>query len=138
MSGFNIHGSLTLSVEGSLLMLEGEGPWNLESLLKSGKDVAPLVTPLYGKPWGVVCTILGEPIYVPEAAKMLVDIVRTDKEKGRVASALLVNRCNAPKFAHNHISEIYNEAGEEFAFFDDIEEAKRWVNQKIAEVEQSS
>lgn len=135
MSNFGIHGSLSLSLEGNILVLEGEGPWNIESLLKSGEDVVPLAKQLYGKPWGVVCTILGEPIHVPDAAQMLVEIVRSDREKGRVASALLVDNCNAPKFARNHIGEIYSQAGEVFEFFTDEQEAKRWVKQKIAEAE---
>lgn len=135
MNIFRAHGSLEVKVDGRLLVLEGTGPWNLESLHDSGKIAAPIVEPLLGKPWGVIATIHGEPIYVPEAAEKLAQIVRSDKVQGRVASALLVDACNSPQFAKNHIGEIYRAAGETFEFFTDYKQAKHWVMDKIAEAD---
>lgn len=133
MSIFNAHGTLRVSVEGSLLVLEGTGPWNLESLYASGKVAGPKLASLLGKPWGVVATLYGEPIYVPEAADLLSDIVRQNKVNGRVASALLVDKSYSPQFARNHIGEIYRNAGETFEFFTDQQEARHWVLEKVAE-----
>lgn len=133
MNIFNAHGSLRVNVEGPLLILEGTGPWNLESLLDSGKIAGPQLAKLAGKPWGVIATLYGEPIYVPEAADMLSEIVRQNKLDGRVASALLVDKSYSPQFARNHIGEIYRNAGETFEFFSDLQLAKQWVLGKVAE-----
>ena len=131
MSSFQAHGSLDVKVEGRLLIIEGAGPWNAESLNESGSSAKALVENLYGKPWGVIATIHGEPIYVPEAAEQLTNIVKQEKHKGRVASALLVEESESPRFAKNHIGEIYRQAGENFAFFTDMDEARSWVLDKI-------
>ena len=132
---FSSHGSLDIRVEGRLLILEGTGPWNLESLNDSGEIAAPLVEPLKGKPWGVVVTILGEPIYVPDAADKLAQVVRQDKLDGRIATAVIVDKCASPHFARTHLSEIYTQAGETFEFFSTLHEAKNWVSKKLAQAD---
>ena len=135
MNNFIAHGTLDVQVEGRLLILEGTGPWNLESLYDSGKVAAPLVKPLHGKPWGAIVTIYGEPIYVPEAAEVLTEVVRQDKVKGRVATALIVDNCSSPRFAKTHIGQIYKNAGETYQCFSDFADAKSWVSQQIAKAE---
>ena len=135
MNNFIAHGSLDVQVDGRLLILEGTGPWNLESLYDSGKVAAPLVKPLHGKPWGAVVTIYGEPIYVPEAAEALTEVVRQDRTNGRVATALIVDKCSSPRFAKTHIGQIYQKAGEPYRCFSDFAEAKNWVLQQVAKAE---
>ena len=133
--GFEAHGTLYIEVLGRILKVEGTGPWNLESLKISGHDAQPMVEMLKGKPWGVMVILHGESIYVPAAAKKLTLIVAEEKQQGRVATALLVNDCFAPNFAKQHLGEIYDKAGEVYDFFDDIELAEKWLNEKISESE---
>ncbi len=133
MAIFEDHGTLDIEADGQILIIEGTGPWNLESLDKSGSVALPVVQPLLGKPWGVLAILHGQVIYVPDAADALVDIVREDKRKGRVASAIILTGSDSPNFSENHISEIYTRAGEEFAFFDNQEAAKNWLLKKLAD-----
>lgn len=131
--GFEAHGTLKVENIGRILRVEGTGPWNLESLKSSGQDAQPEVDNLKGKPWGVMVILHGESIYVPAAAEKLTAIVAEERLQGRVATALLVNDCFAPNFAKEHLGEIYDKAGERYEFFDDIELAEAWLNQKISE-----
>ena len=133
--GFEAHGTLQVEIMGRILRVEGTGPWNLESLKSSGVNAQPKLEMLKGKPWGVMVILHGESIYVPAAAKKLTTIVAEERQQGRIATALLVNDCFAPNFAKQHLGEIYDNAGETYAFFDDIELARDWLNQKISEAE---
>ena len=131
MAQFKEHGTLDIIVQGQILRIEGTGPWNLESLQLSGHVARPKVEPLLGKPWAVLVVLHGQAIYVPEASAALVDIVIEDKRHGRVASALVVADCDSPHFSELHISEIYNRAGEDFAFFENEESAREWLLNKL-------
>tara|TARA_Y100001951_G_C11273289_1_gene260188 strand:+ start:1023 stop:1433 length:411 start_codon:yes stop_codon:yes gene_type:complete len=113
--------------EGRLLIIEGRGPWNLEALKHSESRAQEILKKLAGKPWGVIATIYGEPIHVPEAEQRLIDLVKQDISNGRVASALIVKECDTPNFAKSHIGSIYEKAGCNVGYFDNFEEAKAWV-----------
>lgn len=131
MSRFEDHGTLDIAVDGQIVILEGTGPWNVESLEKSGEIADPLVKPLLGKPWAVLAILYGQAIYVPEAAANLSKVVANDKANGRVATAVLINGCDSPRFTKTHISEIYSKAGEDFEFFDDVSAATTWLREKL-------
>lgn len=137
MAIFEDHGTLDIQADGQILRIEGTGPWNLESLNKSGEVALPIVQPLLGKPWVVLAILHGQAIYVPDAADALVDIVREDKRKGRIASALVLTGSDSPTFSENHISEIYNRAGEDFAFFEEQQSAKSWLLNKLTNTTES-
>lgn len=109
------------------MMIEGSGPWNLQSLEASAKEAKDIQNQLYGKPWGAIAIIHDQPIHVPDAAALLVDFVKQDIINGRIASALLVGECESPRFAINHIADIYDRAGETYQFFDELEPAKQWL-----------
>ena len=131
MSGFSIHGTVTLDIDERILLVEGAGPWNLESIFESGKRVLPLLASLEGDPWGALVILHGEPIYVPDAAEYLSKSIKEQKKQGRVATAVIVEESNAPEFAKRHLAQIYDNAGEVFRFFADREEAKWWLVQRI-------
>lgn len=131
MSRFASHGTIELDIDERILLVEGAGPWNMESFNDSEQQVAPLLKKLAGSPWGVLVILYGDPIYVPEAAKYLSDAITEQKKQGRVATAIIVEESNSPEFAKRHLSEIYNNAGEIFRFFADKKEAQWWLVQRI-------
>ena len=48
------HGSLHFYIEDNIQIIKGAGPWNLESIKISEKDVAKIHNKLYGKKWCVL------------------------------------------------------------------------------------
>lgn len=131
MNDFAEHGTFKIWQEGQFMMIEGSGPWNLQSLEASAKEAQTAQNTLYGKPWGAIAIIHEQPIHVPDAAKLLVEFVKRDIKNGRVGSALLVDECDSPQFAKNHISDIYDRAGEIYEFFDDLGSARAWLQSRI-------
>ncbi|MFA3790928.1 hypothetical protein AB6T38_07405 [Aliiglaciecola sp. SL4] len=131
---FAAHGTLDLFVKDRILRLEGTGPWNLESLDESGELADPMIEELIKQPWAVLVILHGECIYVHEAGQRLTEIVRREKTQNRVATAILVNDCDSPNFAQQHIGDIYKNAGEKFKFFDNEDSAEIWLKQQLAAV----
>lgn len=128
---FNSHGVFHFTVEENLLIIEGEGPWNKEAILRSNNDASEIIKQLYGKRWGVLGIFHGEPIFIPDAVDALIEIVGIGRRHGRIASALILDETVHADMGFYHLSEIYREAGENFKFFNDIVSAKKWLKQQI-------
>lgn len=131
MSKFPLHGSVELDVVDNILMVDGYGPWNLESVMESGLRVLPLLERLAKRPWGVLVVLHGDPIYVPDAATFLAESIKEQRKHGRVATAIVVEESNTPKFAKRHLSSLFEKAGETFRFFPNKEQGKWWLVQEI-------
>ena len=50
MSRFPTHGSVELDVEENILLVQGCGPWNLESVVEAETNMAPLLEILSASP----------------------------------------------------------------------------------------
>lgn len=138
MSKFPLHGSVDLDVIDNILIVEGYGPWNLESVTESGVRVLPLIETLsLAGPWGALVILHGDPIYVPDAAQFLAESIRQQRIQGRVATALMVEESNSPEFAKRHLASLLEQAGETFRFFPNKEQAKWWLVQKIIRATQT-
>ncbi len=131
MTRFIPHGEVCVHREGRILILEGHGPWNVEALQHSTDKAQPILQELSGAPWGVMASIYGEPIHVPDAEAHLIELVKRDRENGRVGTALIVEKSNSPSFATQHFSSIYHRAGDNVEVFNDIKAAKRWLMKTI-------
>ena len=131
MTRFIPHGEVCVHREARILILEGHGPWNVEALQHSTDKAQPILQELSGAPWGVMASIYGEPIHVPDAEAHLIQLVKKDIENGRVGTALIVEKSNSPSFATQHFSSIYHRAGDNVEVFNDINAAKRWLMKTI-------
>jgi hypothetical protein len=138
MATFSAHGTLQISLDGPILVVEGTGPWNAESLNLSANVAKPLAVQLKGNNWGVIAILHGQAVYVPDAAAGLVEVVKQDKINGRIATAVLADSCESPDFTKEHIANIYHEAGEHFEFFSEYGDAKEWLLAKIKQAQVSS
>lgn len=132
------HGSIEFSLNGQIMEIEGTGPWNLEQMEESGGAAAPILDQLLDSPWGVLATFHGETFYTEDAANQLIEWLKVEKQRGRVATALILTHASVPELAKWHLSQIYIQAGETVQIFIDKGEALSWLKQKIAEYEQQA
>lgn len=131
MGRFTVHGSVELRIQDRMLLVEGSGPWNLEAVKQASNSFSTLINELSGEPWGVLVVLHGDPIYVPDAADYLVESIKSERNTGRIATAIIVENSNSPEFAKRHLSDIYQKAGCEHRFFSHKAEATWWLVQKI-------
>ena len=125
------HGTVTFSVNGKIMELEGTGPWNLEQMKQSGSAAAPILNQLLDSPWAVLATFHGETFYTEDAAEQLVGWIKKEKQRGRVATALILTHASVPNMAKWHLSQIYLQAGERLKIFDDRSQALVWLKQQL-------
>jgi len=127
------HGETYLTIEDKILIVEGRGPWNLESITHTNID--PLNNKqkeaLLKSKWAVLVIAHGDSMFVPDARQLLVDIVKEDIKVGRVATAVVVQNCLSPIFISDHLTAIYSDAGDQVESFTSIEQAKQWLNQQV-------
>ncbi|MBN3564796.1 hypothetical protein [Aliamphritea spongicola] len=126
-----VHGTIRLSVEGRILTIEGQGPWNLESIDLSVDSIGDDLRALYGAPWGALVLVEGDSILVPDAEARLIEVVRDDRVKGRLATALVLGECSVPGLVTQHLQEVYTAAGDVFQAFSNADDARRWLNAQI-------
>lgn len=127
------HGEVTFSLNGKIMELEGTGPWNLEQMQQSGDAAAPILKQLLDSPWAVLATFHGEAFYTEDAAKQLVGWIKKEKQRGRVATALILTHASVPDIAKWHLSQIYLQAGESLQIFDNRSQALSWLSQQLQE-----
>ena len=130
------HGSIEFALNGQIMEIEGTGPWNLEQMEESGSAAAPILQKLLDTPWAVLATFHGETFYTEDASTQLIEWLRLEKQRGRVATALILTHASVPELAKWHLSQIYVKAGETVKIFTHKGEALSWLKQKIAEYQQ--
>lgn len=131
---FSGHGTLKFWVEGNILMLQGEGPWNKEFVLIADEGALESKEALHGKPWAVYAEFTGLPICVPDAKEELVEQIKIDIEKGRIATAVLLKDCQQPEFCQEYLSQLYQECGDNFCFFDNKQQAMAWLQSQFEKI----
>ncbi|MFT6984331.1 MAG: hypothetical protein ACJAT7_000117 [Psychromonas sp.] len=121
------HGTLAFKLEDNILIIEGCGPWNKEAMVFS-VDNANVVKKLCTRDkWGVIVVLKGDPIHTSDAAELLIEYIKYDKQNGRIATALILNDSTCPVLGKRHIAELYDKAGEDYKFFNNIFDAKVWM-----------
>lgn len=125
-------GQLRIRIEGRILRLYGEGPWNSESLQLKDKRIMEQVHALYGSPWAVLAEFKGEAVYVPEAAEKLRQQITNEVKLGRVATAVVLKSPKAPELTKFQLSAAYKAEGHAVEFFNTSEEAGQWLQTQLA------
>lgn len=129
---FRPHGSLTVEIDGRVLVVRAQGPWNAELSELYGENVQAQVNQLAGAPWGLLGVISDEGVHTPDSFAVSVDIVRAHRKLGRSASAIIFRYQDSPLIARRVFEKLYNEAGEPHAFFEDEAAACQWLNEQIS------
>ncbi|MDO6762521.1 hypothetical protein [Agarivorans sp. 1_MG-2023] len=129
------HGSIEFALNGQIMEIEGTGPWNLEQMEESGSAAAPILDKLLDSPWAVLATFHGETFYTEDAANQLIEWLKIEKQRGRVATALILTHASVPELAKWHLSQIYIQAGETVQIFIDKTDALAWLSSKITDYE---
>jgi len=122
------HGTLHFTLEDNMLIIDGRGPWNKEALQLSVFNANAVQQKRTSDKWAVLINVTGDPIHTPDAAELLVEYIKDEKNHGRVATALILTNSTSPELGKRHIADLYNRAGEQYQFFNNRADAKSWLN----------
>jgi len=126
------HGTLAFTLEDNILIIEGCGPWNKEAMVLSAHNADLVQRQRKKAKWGVIAVLNGDPIHTPDAAQLLIEYVKYDKQHGRIATALILTGSTCPELAKRHIADLYLKGGEVYQFFNNITDAKIWMATVLA------
>lgn len=128
---FIVHGEIKLSVEPNLLVVDCRGPWNIDSINQSTQTIDESFDTLYQSTWGALVLAKGDSIMMLDAKERLIEIVKADRQQGRVATAIVISDCDSPILVEDHLGDVYRQAGDEFAFFKKQSDARAWLKQQV-------
>ncbi|MEP1447626.1 MAG: hypothetical protein ABJK37_16085 [Paraglaciecola sp.] len=142
-SRFPAHGSLRLSIEGQLLIIEGSGPANLEMVQEYQQQVVGLRKKLMHAPWVSLALLSGTPLVSPEAKELFVQVIKQAKTMNLRATAVVLIEMESVELVRQFWREIYIDAGLKFNFFEAEKDAREWLtsvleNESNTDVEQTS
>jgi hypothetical protein len=129
----NDHGIFSLNLDGNILTVEGYGPWNKEAMEISFVNSEQMLK-LKGKiKWGIIAIIHGDPFHTDDAAESLIEQMREDKKRGRIATAFILKDSTAPYFGKLHFANLCAKADETCEFFNSVTDAKIWMKSILSD-----
>jgi len=128
MTIFSPHGTLTLTIEDNVILIEALGPWNIEYIDNLHRQLSWAVTQVNPLNFGVLLTPKGEAISVEAGLEYHADFIRQGNTK---AIALNLAHCTTPLLTENLFCKLYRAANIKHAFFDNAFDARVWLDKQL-------
>lgn len=125
---FPVHGELRLSTDGQLLIIEGQGPANLEMVLQYQRNIQAYRDKIMHKPWASLVSLSGTPLVPPEAKVLLTEIVRQAQQMHLAATAIVFIDVEYASIVRKFWQSIYEETGVMYRFFETEKDARDWLD----------
>jgi hypothetical protein len=129
MTAYEKNSSLELAIEDNLILIEAQGPWDIQNLNFLHKQLIWAVKQVDQRNYGVLLTLKGEAITVEGGLEYHLNFILKSKTK---AIALNLGHCTTPLLTENLFSNIYRAAGFNHSFFDNAFDAQRWLENELA------
>jgi hypothetical protein len=121
---FAPHGTLKITTEDNIIMIDVEEPWNIDYIDYLHQQLLLAVTQVDYNNFGALFTPKGEVISVEAGVGYHADFIRQGNTK---AIAVSLAYCATPLLAESLFSKIYRSAGVRHAFFDNGFDARHWL-----------
>lgn len=129
------HGERRVWTDGQVFFSENVGPFNLELVRETAAESREPRVRLSGSgPWGSVAVMHNSVMFTPEALDLIRENMKNmERNRNLVAAAFVVSPdAEGRLFCDKIFSEIYGLAGADFEVFEDVDEARAWVEERIA------
>lgn len=128
MTIFAPHGTLELTIEDNMIIVEAVGPWNIEYIDYLHKKLSWAVSQVDQSNYVVLFTPKGEAISVDAGIEYHQNFIRQGHTK---AIALNLAHCTTSLLTENIFSKIYRAANIKHAFFDNAFDARLWLEKQL-------
>ena len=128
MTIFVPHGTLKFEIEDNIILIEAQGPWNIEYLDYLHQKMTWAVMQVDRNNYGVLLTPKGEAISVEAGLEYHSNFVRQGSTK---AVALNLAHCTTALLTENLFTKIYRGANVKHAFFDNALDARVWLEAEL-------
>ena len=127
-SKFSVHGHCQITVEQNIIIVEAEGPWNIEFFHQLHLDLRKTAQSTDYNSFSILLVLAGEGLSVEEAIDFHVEFLIKSSVK---AIAINLKDCITPASTKAFCQKIYFAADIEHKFFDDNATAIKWLNEKM-------
>ncbi len=128
MTLFSPHGTLDIVVEDNLILIEAQGPWNIEYLDQLHEQLLKAALQVDLNNYAILITPKGEAISVEVGLEYHLNFIRKGNTK---AVALNLAYCTTALLTESLFTKLYRAAGIKHAFFDDSHDARLWLEQEL-------
>jgi hypothetical protein len=128
MAIFSPHGTLDIVIEGNLILIEAQGPWNIEYLDQLHEQLFIAASRVDPKNYAILITPKGEAISVEAGIEYHLNFIRKGNAK---AVALNLAHCTTALLTENLFTQLYRAAGIKHAIFDNSHDARLWLENEL-------
>ena len=128
MIQYRPHGTCSINVEGNLMIIRAQGPWNQEYIDRLHKDLLLVSKSLDINNYGILLNLCGEALAVESGFKKHLDFVKQAKTK---AIAMNLSDCSTREMTKTIFTKLYDQAKINNASFTDESEAKAWLLEQL-------
>ena len=125
---FSAHGRFTINKEGTRLLIDAVGPFNLEIVVKYDAAVKRAITDLNDKNWTLLSVLHGMSILTPEAEEKLESAIKYRLAHGMLASATVVGDVDGRIIVAQQVERMHQKCKSPHLVTNSIEEAKSWLD----------
>ena len=128
MTQYKPHGTCSILVEGNLMIIKAQGPWNDEYIDCLHQDLILVSQSIDINNYGILLNLYGEALAVNSGVKKHFDFVRRSNTK---AIAINLAECHTREMTKTIFSKIYDQADIRSAIFLDEISAKTWLLEQL-------
>jgi len=121
---FASHGQFKISLDGNIVIIEAEGPWNGEFFVNMHRSLAEQVGKLNTDNYALLVVLKGEAVATFDSIEVHNKYVRAGNTK---AIAISLECCETPSIAKALFQRVYEENNLPHQFFSESASAKEWV-----------
>lgn len=130
------HGEREIWVEGRIFMSRNQGPFNIELLKRASEESRHIRIGLtQSGPWVTISIITGSAMFTPDALDMIRENMADAERNGNLKAVAFVvpEDTEGRNFCEAIFRPIYALANADFALFEDIDDARRWALDILAQ-----
>ena len=128
MTQYRPHGTCRIVVEGNLMIIHAQGPWNNEYMECLHQDLMRVSHSININNYGVLLNLSGEALAVDAGLKKHLEFVKQSSTK---AIALNLADCHTREMTQTIFSKIYDQAAITNATFLEESSAKAWLLEQL-------
>lgn len=127
---FATHGQYKILLEGNIVIIEAEGPWNGEFFVNMHRSLAEQVSKLNTDNYALLVVLKGEAVATYDSIQVHNKYVRAGNTK---AIAISLEYCETPSIAQTLFQRVYEENNLPHQFFSESASAKEWLLPFVAQ-----
>lgn len=132
MTRFRAHGGFKIDIDGRIVVIEAEGPFNLELTQSFGPVAAEFTERMRGAPWGVLVIANGDFLLTPEAEEAMREAEARYEDGGRRVTAFVIGGAPWNQIVRSQWQRVYSNNARQPQFFDDSVSAREWLLAELA------